>query len=83
MIGLRYEIGRSLAADLEVLDLAEVAPQAAARLARGALHDADEPADRGHAEAQRPLGAPDGAGLAGAGAAGFAFGAAAFAAAGS
>jgi hypothetical protein len=41
-VGLGNEIGRSLAADLEVLDLAKIAPQAATRLARGLLHYADD-----------------------------------------
>ena len=37
LVGHRDEIGRPLAADLQLLDLAEVAPQARRRLARGAL----------------------------------------------
>ena len=41
LIGPGHEVRRPLAADLELLDLAEVAPQAAARLARGALHHAN------------------------------------------
>ena len=36
------EVGRPLAADLQLLDLVEVAPQPRRRLARGALHDGDE-----------------------------------------
>ena len=36
LVGHRHEIGRALAADLELLDLAEVAPQARRGLARGA-----------------------------------------------
>jgi hypothetical protein len=39
LIGLRDEIRRPLAADLQVLDLAEIAAQALARLARGLFHD--------------------------------------------
>ena len=42
LVGLGDEVRRALAADLEVLDLAEVAAQAAAGLARGALHHADQ-----------------------------------------
>ena len=42
LVGLRDEVRGPLAADLQVLDLAEVAPQLAARLARGFLHHADE-----------------------------------------
>ena len=42
LVGHRHEVGRPLAADLELLDLAEVAPQARRRLARGALHDGDQ-----------------------------------------
>src|SRR5690606_20847967 len=37
-----HEIGRPLAADLKLLDLAKVAAQARTRLARGALHHADQ-----------------------------------------
>ena len=42
LIGLRDEIGGPLAADLEMLDLAEIAAQALAGLAGGLFHDADE-----------------------------------------
>ena len=42
LVGHRHEVGRALAADLELLDLAEVAPKARRRLARGALHDGDQ-----------------------------------------
>jgi hypothetical protein len=38
----RDEIRRSLAADLQMLDLAEIAPQARRRLARGAFHDSEK-----------------------------------------
>jgi len=41
-VGLGDEIGRPLAADLEVFDLAEIAAQSPARLARGAFHHANE-----------------------------------------
>ena len=36
------EVGRPLAAHLQLLDLAEVAAKARRRLARGALHDGDQ-----------------------------------------
>ncbi len=42
LVGHRHEVGRSLAADLQLLDLAEVAAQARRRLAGGALHDGDQ-----------------------------------------
>src|SRR5581483_9233944 len=42
LVGHRYEVGGSLAADLQLLDLAEVAAKARCRLARGALHDGDQ-----------------------------------------
>ena len=41
-VGLGHEVRRALAAHLEVLDLAEIATQATARLARGFLHYADD-----------------------------------------
>ena len=37
LVGHRDEVGRALAADLQLLDLAEVAPKPRRRLARGAL----------------------------------------------
>src|SRR5690606_5375053 len=43
LVGLRNEVRRALAAHLEVGDFAEVAAQAAAGLACGALHHADQP----------------------------------------
>ena len=42
LVGHRDEVGRALAADLQLLDLAEVAAQARRRLAGGALHDGDQ-----------------------------------------
>ena len=42
MVGGRDEIGRPLARDLQVLDLAEVALQPARRLGRGADHDVQD-----------------------------------------
>ena len=42
LVGHRDEVGRPLAADLQLLDLAEIAAQARRRLARGALHDGDQ-----------------------------------------
>ena len=42
LVGHRHEVGRALAADLQLLDLAEVAAQARRRLAGGALHDGDQ-----------------------------------------
>ena len=41
-VGLRDEVRRPLAADLKVLDLAEITPQPPACLARGLFHDPDE-----------------------------------------
>jgi hypothetical protein len=37
-----HEVRRTLAAHLQLLDLAEVAPDARRRLASGALHDGDQ-----------------------------------------
>jgi hypothetical protein len=42
LIRHRHEIGRPLAADLQLLDLPEIAADARRGLARGALHDGDE-----------------------------------------
>ena len=42
LVGHGDEVGRPLAADLQLLDLAEVAAKARRRLARGALHDGDQ-----------------------------------------
>ena len=42
LVGQRHEVRRALAADLQLLDLAEVAAQARRRLARGALHHGDQ-----------------------------------------
>ena len=53
LIGLGDEVRRALAADLQMLDLAEIATQAPARLARSALHDSDEAGDRCHVPAFR------------------------------
>ncbi len=41
-VGHRHEVGRPLAADLEVLDLVEVAAQLGTGLATGLFHDSDE-----------------------------------------
>jgi hypothetical protein len=41
-IGHGDEVGGTLAADLQLLDLAEVAADARRRLARGALHNGDQ-----------------------------------------
>ena len=42
LVGLRHEVGRPLAGHLKMLDLAEVAAQLAACLARGAFHDGEK-----------------------------------------
>ena len=42
LVGHGHEVGRALAAHLELLDLPEVAAKARRRLADGALHDGDE-----------------------------------------
>ena len=42
LVGHRNEIRRALAADLQLLDLAEVTTKARRRFVRGALHDGDE-----------------------------------------
>src|SRR6185369_4953481 len=42
LVGHRHEVGRTLAADLQMLDLAEVAAKARRRLACGALHNGDQ-----------------------------------------
>src|SRR5438270_629316 len=42
LVGHRDEVRRTLAADLQVLDLAKVTAQARRRLVRGALHDGDQ-----------------------------------------
>ena len=42
LIGLGHEIGRAFAADLQMLDFAKVAAQAAARFACGFFHHADK-----------------------------------------
>src|SRR5690606_30169993 len=47
LVGLRHEIGRALLRDLQMLDLAEIAAQLRAGLARGAFHDGDD-AGYGH-----------------------------------
>src|SRR3546814_1733657 len=39
LVGLRHEIGRALLRNLQMLDLAEVAAQLCAGLARGPFHD--------------------------------------------
>ena len=48
LVGHRHEVRRPLAADLEMLDLAEVAAQARAGLADGAFEDGDEAGLGGH-----------------------------------
>ncbi len=48
LIGFRDEVCRALAADLQMLDLAEVAAQALAGLARSLFHDADDAGNDGH-----------------------------------
>src|SRR3546814_5492475 len=48
LIRHRDEIGRPLAADLEVLDLVEITPQPRRRLACGTIHDGDEARMRYH-----------------------------------
>src|SRR3546814_19713489 len=48
LIRHRDEIGRPLAADLEVLDLVEITPQPRRRLACGPIHDGDEARMRYH-----------------------------------
>src|SRR3989344_5379057 len=48
-VGLRHEVCGALLRDLQMLDLAEVAAQLGARLARGAFHDGDD-ARYGHFE---------------------------------
>src|SRR5690606_31862709 len=53
LVGLRYEVRRSLAAHLEVGDLSKIAPQAAAGLACGALHHADQPGNCSQLEIPR------------------------------
>ena len=42
LIGFRHEIGRSLATDLQMLDLTEIAAQLRPSLARGAVHDGQQ-----------------------------------------
>ena len=42
LIRHRHEVGRALAAHLQMLDLVEVPPQPRRSLARGAVHDSDE-----------------------------------------
>ena len=58
LVSLGDEVRRALAADLQMLDLAEIATQAPARLARSALHDSDEAGDRCHYLAIRMLSGP-------------------------
>ena len=53
LVGHRHEVGRALAADLQLLDLAEVAAQPRRGLARGALHDGDEAGMGDHDQSAR------------------------------
>jgi len=53
LVGDADEVRRALAADLEVLDLVEVATQARTGLAAGALHDGDEAGMRNQGNAPR------------------------------
>ncbi len=52
-VGVGHEVGRPLAADLQLLDLAEVAANARCRLARGTLHDGDEAGMGDHDQSAR------------------------------
>ena len=42
LVGHGHEVGRALAADLQLLDLAEVAAKARRRFVSGTLHDGDQ-----------------------------------------